>query len=68
VQILSNSQSKAYLSATGMKAPGFASGTLNPHAFKTSLGKDASSERYAFQQLLAVGTEGRDLLRAWRSS
>jgi hypothetical protein len=26
VQILSNSQSKAYVSATGIKAPGFASG------------------------------------------
>jgi TP901 family phage tail tape measure protein len=57
VHILSNPQSKAYLSATGMTAPGFASGTLNPHAFQTSLGKDASSERYAFQQLLAIGTK-----------
>lgn len=30
VDILSNSQSKAFLSATGMRAPGFAGGTLTP--------------------------------------
>jgi TP901 family phage tail tape measure protein len=54
LDILSHPKSKRFLNATGMKVPGFASGTINEKSFLHSTGGSVYSEQSAFAAMLSV--------------